>query len=179
MSANRSWLLSLAQLALLALGMVLLLSSKIIPVAFGWSLPLWAYVIFFFAATVCGFYAVKLSENAERQRALAHMAGRPALNEREFGKQFFPDDRADIAAKLRDILSRHITLDLSQLQPDDRFVEDLRMDALDSLSMVEYVIEIEKEFGIEIPDSRTEKIRTFRQLVDIVANASQAKAIGK
>ena len=30
------------------------------------------------------------------------------------------------------------------MQPNDRFVEDLRMDALDSMSTVEYVIEIEK-----------------------------------
>ena len=104
------------------------------------------------------------------------MAGRQALNEKEFGKEFFPNNRAEIAAKLRKILSRHIPLDLSQMQPDDRFVEDLRMDALDSMSIVEYVIEIEKEFGIKIPNSAAEKMITFQSVVDYVAEAVKSKA---
>lgn len=105
-----------------------------------------------------------------------HMAGRQALNKEEFGKEFFPNDRDEIAAKLREILSRHICVDLSQMQPNDRFVEDLRMDALDSMSTVEYVIEIEKEFGIEIPDSVAEKMTTFQSVVDYVAEAVKSKA---
>ncbi len=103
------------------------------------------------------------------------MAGRPTLSEKEFGRQFFPNDRAEIAAKLREILSRYIPIDLSQMQPNDRFVEDLRMDALDSMSTVEYVIEIEKEFGIKIPDSAAEKMATFQSVVDYVAEAVKAK----
>jgi len=63
------------------------------------------------------------------------------------------------------------------MQPNDRFVEDLRMDELDSMSTVEYVIEIEKEFGIEIPDSAAEKMLTFKSVVDYVSEAVKAKAV--
>jgi acyl carrier protein len=153
-----------------------LFSSGKIPANLGWLFPWYFSVIFFVAAIVCGFYALKLSDKAAKQRALAHMRDRPALNEKDFGKQFFPEGSAEIAAKLREILSRHLPVDLSQLQPNDRFVEDLRMDDFDSMSTVEFVIEIEKEFGIEIPNSVAEKMATFQSVVDYVAEAVKSKA---
>ena len=174
---KRQQLLNLAQFVLVLLGCTFfLLSSGKIPANLGWPFPWYFSLIFFAAAIVCGFYALKLSDEAEKRRARGHMAGRPALNEKEFGKQFFPNDRAEIAAKLREILSRHIPVDLSQIQPNDRFVEDLRMDALDSMSTVEYVIEIEKEFGIEIPNAAAEKMTTFQSVVDYVAEVVKSKA---
>jgi acyl carrier protein len=176
MKAKRKWLLNVASIVLVLLGCTLfLLSSGKIPANLGWSFPWWFSVIFFLAAGVCEFFAMRLSDEAEKQRALFHMAGRPVLNETEFGKHFFTNDRAEIAAKLRVILSRHLPIDLSQMQPDDRFVEDLRMDALDSMSTVEYVIEIEKEFGIQIPNAAAEKMMTFQSVVDYVAEAVKAK----
>jgi acyl carrier protein len=99
------------------------------------------------------------------------------LSETEFGKRYFPAERAEIAARLRKIFSRHIIVDLSQLQPNDRFVEDLRMDALDSMATVEFVIEVEKEFGIKIPDAAAEKMLTFQSVVDYVAEAVKAKVV--
>jgi acyl carrier protein len=174
---KRQRLLNIAQIILALFGCTFfLLSSGKIPANLGWPFPWYFSLIFFTAALVCGFYAVKLSDKAEKGRALNHMAGRQALNEKEFGKEFFPNNRAEIAAKLRKILSRHIPLDLSQMQPDDRFVEDLRMDALDSMSIVEYVIEIEKEFGIKIPNSAALKMITFQSVVDYVAEAVKSKA---
>jgi acyl carrier protein len=62
------------------------------------------------------------------------------------------------------------------MAPTDRFIQDLRMDDLDSMSTVEYVIEIEKEFGIKIPDSAAEKMITFQSIVDYVAEAVKSKA---
>jgi acyl carrier protein len=174
---KRQRLPNIAQIILVLLGCAFfLLSSGKIPANLGWPFPWYFSLIFFAAALVCGFYALKLSDEAEKGRALNHMAGRQALNEKEFGKEFFPNDRAEIAAKLREILSRHIPIDVSQMQPNDRFVEDLRMDALDSMSTVEYVIEIEKEFGIKIPDSVAEKMITFQSVVDYVSEAVKSKA---
>jgi acyl carrier protein len=117
-----------------------------------------------------------LCDEAARQRVHAHLAGRVALSEKEFGRQYFTPERAEIAAKLRQILSRHVDVDLSQMQPDDRFIEDLRMDDFDSMSTVEYVIEIEEEFKIKIPDSVAQKLTTFQSLVDYVADAVKLKA---
>ena len=45
------------------------------------------------------------------------------------------------------------------------------MDALDSMSTVEFAIEIEREFDIKISDSAAEKMRTFEDVVDFVAKA--------
>jgi acyl carrier protein len=162
-------------------GMAIVLSVSLLLVvgvgnAPGVKLPWYLSVVFGLAGLGCGAYAIKLTDEAEKQRALAHMAGRPALSETEFGRRYFPPDRAEIAAKLRKIFSRHIVVDLSQLQPNDRFIEDLRMDALDSMATVEFVIEVEKEFEIKIPDAPAEKMTTFQSVVDYVAEAVKAKA---
>ncbi len=61
------------------------------------------------------------------------------------------------------------------MNPSDRFIQDLRMDDLDSMSTVEFVIEIEKEFEIKIPDSAAEKMLTFQSVVDYVADAVKSK----
>jgi acyl carrier protein len=91
--------------------------------------------------------AQRISDETERKKALSHLQNRPALNVEEFGRHFSPPDRAQIASQLREILAHHIFVDLSQLDPDDKLVEDIRMDALDSMSTVEFVLEVEKEFG--------------------------------
>lgn len=61
------------------------------------------------------------------------------------------------------------------MNPTDRFVEDLLMDDFDSMSTVEFVIEIEKEFGIEIPNEVAEKMTSFQSVVDYVAEAVRFK----
>jgi acyl carrier protein len=174
---KRQLLLNIAQIVLILLGVTFfLLSSGKIATNLGWSFPWYFSVIFFAFAIICGFYAHKLADEAARQRVLSYMAGRPALSEKEFGEKYFPSDRAEIAARLRIILARHVNVGLSQMQPTDRFIEDLRMDDFDSMSTVEYVIEIEKEFGIKIPDSAAEKMTTFQDVVDYVSEAVKFKA---
>jgi len=177
MNTKRLWILNIAQILLVLLGIALvILPSRISPSFLAWPLLWWASSISFLAALICAFFAVKLSDVAAKQHVLDHMAGRPALNENEFGFQNFPPDRAEIAAKLRKILAHHIDIDLSRMNPADRFIQDLRMDDLDSMSTVEYIIEIEKEFGIEIPNSAAEKVTTFQNVVDYVAEAVKSKA---
>jgi len=175
MITKSQWLLSLAQCVLILVGGALFLLSGVIPVNLGWSIPWYFSLIFLLGAGVCGFYALWLSDEAEKRRALAHMAERSALGEVEFGERYFPTGRAEIAAKLRSILARHIPVDLSRMHPGDRFVDDLRMDALDSMAIVEFVIEVEKEFEITIPDAAAEKMLTFQSVVDYIAEATKAK----
>ena len=97
-----------------------------------------------------------------------HMQSRTSLSDQEFGHTFFPPDRVEIAARLRHILSRHISVDLSRLHPDDKLVEDIRMDALDSLSTVEFIMDVEKEFDITVPNSVAKEMRTMRDVIDYV-----------
>ena len=132
----------------------------------------WAIAVFIIA-----FACFSIVESKQQTRHFkAYFAGRPVLNEREFGKHYFPPDRAEVATKLRAILANHVGIDVAKMSPTDRFIEDLRMDDFDSMSTVEYVIAIEKEFGIEIPDSVAEKMTTFQSVVDYVAEAVKSKA---
>jgi acyl carrier protein len=101
------------------------------------------------------------------------MQGRPSLTDEGFGNKFFPPDRSEIAARLRQIMSRHIAVDLSRLHPDDLIVEDIRMDSLDSMATVEFLIEIEQEFGISVSDAEAEQMRTLRAVVDYVYEATR------
>lgn len=137
-------------------------------------LPWYCRVVLLVGGVTLGIYQVRLTDETEKHRALRHMADRRPLTDTEFGGQFFSPEDAEVASKLRIILARHIAVDLSRLHPDDRVVEDIRMDALDSMSTVEFILEIEKEFNIKIPDAAAEKMRTLR---DIVAYVSQLKRV--
>jgi acyl carrier protein len=132
----------------------------------------WAVAVFVFAFACLNFVANKQTD----RRVETYFTGRPVLNEKEFGEHYFPPDRAEVAAKLRKILANHVGIDISRMNPTDRFIEDLLMDDFDSMSTVEFVIEIEKEFGIKIPDSAAEKMITFQSVVDYVAEAVKSKA---
>ncbi|MGI8965435.1 MAG: acyl carrier protein [Limisphaerales bacterium] len=171
--------MSIAQVVLILLaGTMLLIWSGVLSINFPPPVPLSFGIVFFLAAIGCASVATSISDEVEKRRALSSRAGRPALNEIEFGQHYFSPNRAEIATKLRAILSRHIAIDLSQLQPNDRFVEDLRMDALDSLSTVEFIIEVEKEFEITIPNAAAEKMKAFQCVLDYVSEAVKVKALG-
>jgi acyl carrier protein len=114
------------------------------------------------------FRYVRITDAREKERALQHMHGRPPLDDTDFGQRYFRAEQSDIAARVRRILAGHIPVDLSRLHPDDKLVEDIRMDALDSMSTVEFVLEVEKEFGISIPDSVAAEMRTLRDVIDYV-----------
>lgn len=104
----------------------------------------------------------------ERSRAVAHMDGRPALDPKQFGQTYFGQDHAETAARLKNVLAAHIPLDISKLHPDDKLVDDLRMDVLDSLSTQEFIMQVEEEFGVTIPNSEAGNMRTFKDVFDYV-----------
>jgi acyl carrier protein len=137
-----------------------------------WSLAWYWAVAIFILAFLC-FSCV----GAKHQQQIfeEHFRGRPVLSGEKFGGHYFPPDRAEIATKLRKILANHVDMDISRMNPTDRFIEDLRMDDFDSMATVEFVIEIEKEFGIEIPDAVAEKMTTLQRVVDYVAKAVTSK----
>ena len=114
--------------------------------------------------------AVWLSERTVRRRVLRRMQSRPARTPEEFGRDLFLPEQASIATKVRGILARHLTVDLSSLSPDDTFV-DLELAELDSMATVGFVLDLEREFGIKIPDRDAESMRTFKDVVQYVSTA--------
>ncbi|HNT35171.1 MAG TPA: acyl carrier protein [bacterium] len=112
------------------------------------------------AVVAISVWLQKLHDAGLRRLAKEFMGNRPRRSSREFGQTFYPD-HAEVAATVRDILAQHHPIDLAQLEPSDQPVADLKMDDLDSMSTVEFVIAVEKHFGITIKDADAEKMRTF------------------
>ncbi len=83
---------------------------------------------------------------------------------------------ADIAEQVRQIIAEQLMVELEEVTDDASFVEDLGADSLDT---VEMIMEIEDEFGIEIPDEDAEKMQTVGQAIEYIkkkVEAQQAKA---
>lgn len=132
----------------------------------------WGVIAGIFTLAMLGSFLVIRSE---KRRALRHMAGREPLPASQFARRFFSGEEIAIAEKLVGVLARHLNVDLSRLHPDDRLVDDLRMDALDSLSTVEFVLDVEKELKVEIPNGAAERLFTFRDVVQFVSAQQRAE----
>lgn len=132
------------------------------------------------AAVVISGAGVLLYERHNRRRAQRLLQGRPALDAAGFGQAYFGESprRAMLAARVREVLAEHVPYALEGLGPDDAFVQDLRMDALDSMSTVEFALGLEERFGIKIPDTDAERILTFRQLLDYLDQVVPKEAAG-
>ena len=61
--------------------------------------------------------------------------------------------------KFIEILCRYINLDIRYFEPDMRIT-----DYCDTLDMLEMIVDIEQEFGIEIPGEMVEAYHTVSQL---------------
>jgi len=59
-------------------------------------------------------------------------------------------------------LMEQLDLSREEITPDSRFVEDFSMDSLD---MVEMLIDLEKKTGIKIPNEEIKDIHTVGELV--------------
>jgi len=59
--------------------------------------------------------------------------------------------------KVKEIIAKELEVDVKQLEPGAKFIEDLGADSLD---IVELVMALEEEFGLEIPDEDADKLKT-------------------
>jgi acyl carrier protein len=62
-----------------------------------------------------------------------------------------------------------LTDDINKIKPESKLIDDL---GADSLTAVEIVMELEKKLGIEIDDSKIEKIVTIQDIINIVEDKS-------
>lgn len=73
----------------------------------------------------------------------------------------------NIDEKVKDVISNQLGVTLNEVVPEASFVDDLGADSLD---LVELVMAMEEEFGIEIGDEDAERIRTVQDAIDYVKN---------
>ena len=67
--------------------------------------------------------------------------------------------------KIRDLLAEQLDADAESITLDTNIADDLGADSLD---VVEILMSIEDEFGVEIPDSEIENIRTIGELAEYI-----------
>jgi acyl carrier protein len=71
----------------------------------------------------------------------------------------------EIAQKVIKIVASQLELEEDQVKPESSFTEDLKAD---SLAVVELVLALEENFGVEIPDEETEKIKTVGDAIGYI-----------
>jgi acyl carrier protein len=59
--------------------------------------------------------------------------------------------------RVKEIIAKELEVDVKQLTPEAKFIEDLGADSLD---IVELVMALEEEFGVDIPDEDADKLKT-------------------
>lgn len=67
--------------------------------------------------------------------------------------------------KVRDIVVDQLGVEADEVNIDSTFIDDLGADSLD---IVELIMAFEEEFGIEIPDEASEKIKTVQDVVSYI-----------
>ncbi len=69
--------------------------------------------------------------------------------------------------KIREILADQLDANADEMTMDTRIAEDLGADSLD---VVEMLMSVEDEFGIEIPDDAIEDLKTIGNVVQYIEN---------
>ena len=67
--------------------------------------------------------------------------------------------------KVRDIVVDQLGVEPDEVAIESTFIDDLGADSLD---IVELIMAVEEEFGIEIPDEAAEKIKTVQDVVSYI-----------
>ncbi len=67
--------------------------------------------------------------------------------------------------KLIDVIVEQLSVDRDKVVPEATFVDDLGADSLD---LVELIMALEENFGIEIPDEDAEGLDTVKDVIDYI-----------
>ncbi len=72
---------------------------------------------------------------------------------------------ASVEEKVKHIIVEQLGVDAEEVKAEASFVDDLGADSLD---VVELVMALEEEFGLEISDEDAEKLASVKQAVDYI-----------
>lgn len=67
--------------------------------------------------------------------------------------------------KVSEIIARQLDVPVESIAMESKLIEDLKADSLD---VVELIMDLENEFGIEIPDDKLPEIRTIGDIVSFI-----------
>ena len=78
-----------------------------------------------------------------------------------------PVTREEVFSKVAAIIVKHFEINAEDVKENTNIKDDLNAD---SISVMEFVLELEDEFGTEISDEDAEKIETVGAAVDYIAS---------
>jgi len=78
----------------------------------------------------------------------------------------------EVTERIINVLKKHEKVDPNKVSPSSHFVNDLALDSLDS---TEVVMEVENEFGIEIPDEEAFKLQSVDDCIKYISSNPMAK----
>jgi acyl carrier protein len=73
--------------------------------------------------------------------------------------------------RLKKIVVEQLGVDEAEVKPEASFVDDLNADSLD---LVELIMSLEEEFGMEISDEEAEKIKTVGDAMEYIEEKTGA-----
>ncbi|MCH4004460.1 MAG: acyl carrier protein [Lactobacillus crispatus] len=71
----------------------------------------------------------------------------------------------EIFNKIKDMIADNFDVDKDKITENTNFMDDLDADSID---LVEFILQLEDEFGAEIPDDEAEKIKTIGDAVSYI-----------
>ena len=80
---------------------------------------------------------------------------------------------ATIEQKVKNIIADQLGVGEEEIKPTASFIEDLGADSLD---IVELVMALEEEFGIDIPDEDADKLRTVGDALNYLKTQTAGKS---
>lgn len=78
-------------------------------------------------------------------------------------------DKDAVFEKVKEIIVDQLGVEEEEVTPEAHFIEDLGADSLD---IVELVMALEEEFGLEIADEEAEKMSTVNDAVEYIRENS-------
>ena len=82
--------------------------------------------------------------------------------------------RNEIESKLIELAAKQAGVKVETVTPATHFVNDLEFDSLD---VTEYVMEVEDEFHINVPDDRIEKLASVRDVTLLIESQMNQEAV--
>ena len=67
--------------------------------------------------------------------------------------------------KIKQMLANQLNVQVEKINEDSRLIEDLGADSLD---MIEMLMSLEEEFGINVPDDKVEDLKTVGSIVAFI-----------
>ena len=69
--------------------------------------------------------------------------------------------------KIASLMAEQLGVDKASITPDSEIIKDLGADSLD---VVEMLLDLEKEYGVEISDDQAAELKTVGDIVKLIEN---------